>query len=135
MQEKIEDKYANNKKCRKVRGQCNLKYSILKDITVIFHNESNYDFEEQHSCLGVNTEKYIIFSVSIEKKVIRICRNGEEITKAITYRLQFIDSARFMERSLSNLANILAERIHDKSKCKYGRDNKKCKTCRIRYKD
>ena len=67
--EMFEDKYANNKMSQSQRsiyytGEyrgaafsiCNLKYSILKDITVIFHNESNYDFEEQHSCLGVNTE-------------------------------------------------------------------------------
>ena len=64
--EMFEEKYANNKKCRKVRGQCyytgeyrgaafstcNLKHSTLKDIIVIFHNESNCDFEEQHTCLG-----------------------------------------------------------------------------------
>ena len=35
--------------------------------------------------------------------------------------LQFIDSASFMESSLSNLLNSLSEGIH-KIKCKYGQD-------------
>ena len=45
---------------------CNLKYSIPKEITIFFHNRSNYDFiikklagdfEGQFNCLGENTEK------------------------------------------------------------------------------
>ena len=32
-------------------------------------------------------------------------QNGEEITKNICYILQFVDSARFMASSLSNLLN------------------------------
>ena len=63
-----------------------------------------------------------------------IDKNGEEITKTISYRLHFIDSARFTESSLSNLAVDLAEGIH-KTKSKYKHDDKKCETCGIRYKD
>ena len=48
--------------------------------------------------------------------------------------MKFIDSARFMASSLSNLVNNLAEVIHQ-IKCKYGHDNKKCETCSIKYKD
>ena len=40
-------------------------------------------------------------------------KNGEEITKNISYILQFIDTARFMVSSLSNLVNNLSERIHE----------------------
>ena len=47
---------------------------------------------------------------------MRVNKNGEEITKTITYRAKFIDSARFMVSSLSNLANNLTEGIH-KIKC------------------
>ena len=36
------------------------------------------------------------FTVSIEKKVIRISKNKEEITKDICYILQIADSTRFM---------------------------------------
>ena len=56
-----------------------------------------------------------------------------EITKNISYMLQFIDSARFMASSLLNLVNNLSEGIH-RSKCKFDHGNKKCETCRIKYK-
>ena len=46
--------------------------------------------------LLVNTEKYIAFTVPIEKKVTKINQHGEEIAKHISYISQFIDSARFM---------------------------------------
>ena len=41
---------------------------------------------------GETTEKYISFSVPIEKQVARIDENGDEITKTISYR---IESTRF----------------------------------------
>ena len=47
--------------------------------------------------------------------------------------MQFIDSARFMASSLSNLANNLSEGI-DRIKCKFGHNNKKCEKCGIKYK-
>ena len=40
---------------------------------------------------------------------MRIDKNGEEITKAVSDRLQFIDSARLIASSLSNLVNNLAK--------------------------
>ena len=43
-----------------------------------------------------NAEKYINFTVPIEKETTRINKNGEEITKNISYILQFTDSTRFM---------------------------------------
>ena len=39
-----------------------------------------------------------------------------------------------MASLLSNLVNDLAEGIH-RIKCKYEHDNKKCKACRVKYKD
>ena len=45
-------------------------------------------------------------------------------SKNINYILQFIDSARFLASSLSNLVNNLSEVIH-KVKCKYGHNEKK----------
>ena len=62
-----------------------------------------------------------------------LIKNGEEITKNMSYILQFIDSARFMASSLSNLVNNLCEGIH-RIKCKFEHDNKKCETCGIKYK-
>ena len=57
-------------------------------------------------CLGENTEKYITFSVSINKQF----DNG----KTITYELKFIDSFRFMSTSLSILVDNLSE-IYEKN--------------------
>ena len=121
----------------------NLKYSVLKNIPIVFHDGSNYDnhfvikvlaweFEKHFICLGENTEKYITFTVPIEKEVTRIDKNGEEVTKSVSYILQFIDSARFMASSLSNLVNNLSEGIH-RIKCKFGHSEKKCETCRKKY--
>ena len=57
---------------------CNLNYKIPKEIPVVFHNGSTYDyhfiirqlakeFEGSFECLGENTEKYITISVPIKK--------------------------------------------------------------------
>ena len=50
------------------------------------------------------------------------------------YKLQFIDSARFMASSSSNFADNLAEWIR-KVKSKYGNGNDKCEKCGIKCKD
>ena len=54
--------------------------------------------------------------------------------KKYILQIIFIDSTRFMVSSLSNLINNVSEGIY-KIKCKYGHDDKKCKTCGIKYKD
>ena len=72
--------------------------------------------------------------VPIEEEVTKTDKNGDKVTKNISYILQFIDSARFVASSLSNLVNNLSEGIR-KIKCKYRQDDKKCETCRIKYKN
>ena len=58
---------------------CNLRYKTPKEIPVVFHNGSTYDyhfitnqltkeFDGQLECLGENTEKYITSSIGIDKK-------------------------------------------------------------------
>ena len=102
---------------------CNLRYKIPKNIPVIFHNGSTYDyhfiikelaseFEENFECLGENTEKYITFSVPIKKRI-------ENKNMDITYKTKFIDSFRFMATSLSKLVDNLTDNIH----------NDKCNKC------
>ena len=61
-------------------------------------------FQGQFECLGENTEKYITFSVTVKKEI----DNG----KSIAYKIKFIDSFRFMSRSLSNLVDDLSEVLH-----------------------
>ena len=64
---------------------CNLRYKILKEIPIVFHNGSTYDyhfitkelaeeFEGEFECLGENTEKYITFSVPIKKEITKKIR-------------------------------------------------------------
>ena len=73
---------------------CNLTYSVPKKVPIVSHNGSKYDyhfiikelaeeFKEQFTCLGKNTEKYIIFMVPIKKQATRIDKNGYEITKIV----------------------------------------------------
>ena len=99
---------------------CNLRYKIPKEIPVVFHNGSTYDyhfmikelvkeFDENFECLGEHTEKYITFSAPIKKKI-----ENENIE--ITYKIKFIDSYRFMSMPLSKLIDNLSEGIHN-NKC------------------
>ena len=59
---------------------CNSRFKVPKEIPVVFHNGSTYDyhfiikelvkeFEGNFDCLGENTEKYITFSVPLKKKI------------------------------------------------------------------
>ena len=121
----------NNKKHYKVRDHChytgkyrgaahnicNLIYKIPKEIPVVFHNGSTYDyhfiikelvkeFDGDFECLGGNTEKYITFSVPINKKI-------ENKDIEITYKIKFIDSYKFMSMPLSRLIDNLSKGIHN----------------------
>ena len=87
------------------------------------------ELKRQFTCLGENTEKYISFSVQI-KRSYKKGYKGKEIARKMSYRLQFIDSARFIGSSLSNLVNSLAEGIH-KTKCKYLHDDKNVKLLEV----
>ena len=60
---------------------CNLRYKTPKNIPVIFHNGSTYDyhfiikelaneFEGNFECLGENTEKYIHFLFPSKRELI-----------------------------------------------------------------
>ena len=96
---------------------CNLRYRIPKEIKALFHNGSTYDyhfiinelakkFEGQFECLGENSEKYITFSVPIQKEFA----NG----KTVPYKLRFIDGFRFISSSLSSHVDNLSEGLHNK---------------------
>ena len=72
------------------------------------------------------------FYFTITKEIVG--RNGEENKKTIPFKFQFLHYIRFVKGSLSNVADNVADGIH-KTTCKYGLDNKKCKTHGIKYKD
>ena len=142
---KVRDHYCYTGEYRSAAHSiCNLKYSVPKRIHIAFHNGSTDDyhcivkelaeeFKKQFTCLRENTEKYITFTVRIEKEVTRINKNDEEVRKNIFYILQFIDSARFMASLLSHTVNDLSEGIH-RIKCRFGHGDKKSETCGIKYK-
>ena len=107
---------------------CNLRYRIPKEIPIVFHNGSTYDyhfiikelvkeFDGNFECLGENTEKYITFSVPIRKEI----KNKNKIIE-ITYKIKFIDSFRLMSTSLSKIADNLSEGLHN-NRCV---DSKSC---------
>ena len=129
-----EEFIANDKKYCKVKDHChltgkyrsaahnicNLRYKITKEIPVVFHNGSKYDyhfitkelvneFKGNFECLGENTEKYISFSVPLKKKL-------EDKDKEMIYKIKFIDSYRFMSTSLSKLVDNLSEGLYN-NKC------------------
>ena len=119
----------------------NFKYSIPKKIPIVFQHGSNYDyyfiikelgdeFKKLFTCLGENTEKYITFTIPTEKEVARIDENGEVIIEHIPYILQSIDSARFMEISLSNLVNNFCEGIL-KIQCNFVHDEEIMKLVKL----
>ena len=123
---------------------CNLKYNVPKKIPIAFHNGSNHDyhfiikesaeeFKKQSTCLGENTERYITFTVPVEKKGTRIDKNGEKLQKNISYILQFIDSARFMAARYQILSIIFLKEF---IKLNVNMDTmiKNVKLCGITYK-
>ena len=63
-----------------------------------------------------NTKKYKTFFIPIKIEVIQIDNDDNESIVIIFYKIKSIDSARFMETSLSNLVDNLTEGIH-KIKC------------------
>ena len=93
-------------------SDCNLRYKIPREFPIIFHNGSRYDyhfiikklateFKGKFDCLGETIEKYITLLAPIKKYL-----NND---KAIPYKLKFIDSYRFMDRSLASLVDNLYE--------------------------
>ena len=99
---------------------CNLMYNTPREIPIAFHNGSSYDyhfiikglakeFDGDFEYLGENKEKFITFSLPNKKE------SNEDNT--IIYRIEFIDSFRFMSTSLSNLVDNLSEGTHDNGKC------------------
>ena len=65
---------------RGAHNVCNLRYRIPKEIPIVFHNGSTYDyhfiikeflkeFDENFEFLGENTEKYITFSAPLKKGI------------------------------------------------------------------
>ena len=90
----------------------NRRHQEQRDMPLIIHNGSNYDFhllikdlakefKSDINCIGENTEKYISFSVPIHNKKID--------NETINCNLKFIGTYRFMNSSLDSLTDNLSE--------------------------
>ena len=122
---KVRDHFHYTGKYRSAaRDTCNLKCKIPKEIPVVFHSGSTYDyhfiikelskeFEGKFECLGENSEKYITFSVPIKKETTKNDKNDNDKITKISYKIKFIDSCRFMSTSLSNFVSNLSEGLHN----------------------
>ena len=62
------------------------------------------------------------FSVPIKKEITKIDKNSNDKIMKISYKINFIDSYRFMDKSQSNLVDNLPEELHSE-KCA------DCKSC------
>ncbi|KAJ8980867.1 hypothetical protein NQ317_008926 [Molorchus minor] len=91
---------------------CNLNYKVPKFIPVFFHNLTNYDShlfikklasnKESVSVIAQTKEKYISFSKSI------LVEKSKTAKVPDTYlRLKFVDSFRFLSKSLDKLSQSL----------------------------
>ena len=56
--------------------------------------------EGKFECFEKNTEKYKTFSVPTEEEVTNVDKDSNENVITIFYKLEFIDSSRFMAISL-----------------------------------
>ena len=111
---------------------CNLRNKTPKEIPIVFHNGSTYDyhliikelakdFKREFECLVENTEKYITFSVPIKKEITKKDKNSNNKIIKISYKIKFIDCFRFISTSLSDLVDNLSEGLH------------KCKDCKLHF--
>ena len=85
---------------------CNFRYKTPKEILVVFHNGSTYDYHFIIKQLAKEFEgqfekKNITFSAPIKKEL------GN--SKTVTYKLKFVYSLRFFTRKLSDLVDNSSE--------------------------
>ena len=111
--------------------KCNKKYKVPKFIPIVFHNLAGYDchlfikklassIPGELKCIPSNEEKYISFSKEI--KVGEYIKDGKP--RDVKRELRFIDSFKFMARSLKELTDDLVKDLcHE---CK-PLDTKTCK--------
>ena len=110
-------------------NDCNINYKIPEFIPIIFHNLSGYDSHlfikklgGKLNCIPNNEEKYISFSKKIKMREF-INKKGK--LKEVWKELRFIDSFRFMGRSLKDLTDDLVKDLCNECS---RLDAKTCKT-------
>ena len=123
----VDEKGKKVTKCRdhchvtgKYRGaacdKCNLRMRVPKFVPVLFHNLEGYDAhlfvkslgleEGDISCIPKTDEKYISFSKDIPMETVSL---GDGKTKTVCLEMRFLDSIKFMSKSLDALAKTLGK--------------------------
>ena len=69
------------------------------------------EFEGQLECFRKNTENYKAFSVPIGKQVTNFDKDVNKSVN-ISYKVKFIDSAKYLPSSLLNFVDYFAKGIH-----------------------
>ena len=108
-------------KCRgAAHSICNLKFKRVNEIPVVFHNDSNYHYqfiikelakELKGQCFGGKYRKVQTLFYSNRKISYKKDKDGNESVVTISYKIKFIDSARFLATSLANLVDNLTEEL------------------------
>ena len=96
-------------------NQCNLNYKLPKFYPVIFHNLARYDSHlfvkelaetpGEIDCIAKTEEEYVSFTKTIV--VDTFSKEGKEVK--VTRKIRFIDSLKFMGKSLEELAGNLTQ--------------------------
>ncbi len=96
--------------------KCNLRMRVPKFVPVLFHNLEGYDAhlfvkslgleKGDISCIPKTDEKYISFSKDIPMETI-LSEDGK--TKIICLEMRFLDSIKFMSKSLDALVKTLGK--------------------------
>ncbi len=96
--------------------KCNLRMRVPKFVAVLFHNLEGYDAhlfvkslgleEGDISCIPKTDEKYISFSKDIPMETILL---GDGKIKIICLEMRFLDSIKFMSKSLDALVKTLGK--------------------------
>ncbi len=96
--------------------KCNLRMRVPKFIPVLFHNLEGYDShlfvkslglkEGDIKCIPKTDEKYISFSKNVPMETF-LSEDGKE--KTICLEMRFLDSIKFMNKSLDALAKTLGK--------------------------
>ncbi len=96
--------------------KCNLRMKVPRFVPALFHNLEGYDShlfvkslgleEGDISCIPKTDEKYISFSKKIPMEIIML-DNGK--TKDLCLEMRFLDSMKFMSKSLDSLVKTLGK--------------------------
>ena len=99
-----------------VCDKCNLRMKVPRFVPVLFHNLEGYDShlfvkslgleEGDISCIPKTDEKYISFSKKVPMEIITL-DSGK--TKNLCLEMRFLDSMKFMSKSLDSLVKTLGK--------------------------